>query len=638
MDCRNNILLFLLIFGLLQFSLMGLSSIFRATLTFVEKQFNIDSKTSGLITSGNEMASLLLILPVTYLGSRVHRPLCIAIGAIIVAIAYACLGLPHFFLDDWDINRMKNNTGGDVHLCNINNNSNKDEINSNISQNSDHFGSSPLNSDKSWVLLLLAQLLVGVGGTHIYSYGASYVDDFADKTKSPLYFGILMSLNLLGPGFGHMVGAFTSNIFVDIDRGDIPVGISHKDPRWVGAWWLGPILMSIVVTVISIFLFIFPKSMLREKDGDHRRILRSSTSRSTTHSFSIQEDTKKQLVQMKFWDFARAFPIVTWRLLTNPVFSLCCLCFGLVMALVAAIAVFQPKYMQEEFMLSSSTANFLIGAIKMPLGIVGTLSGGALMSRLKLDRSGATKMVAVLALLSLFTLIPNLFIGCPTRQVAGVNVQLNQCSYSCSCDQSVFDPVCGADGIQYPSPCLAGCVSVSANSSDTLDAAKNYNDCLCLQSNKTLGAESGGCHNEDCLTNVYIYTGLGAFQMLVSGLLQAPTIMILLRSIAVEDKSFGLGIMMLCGRLIGWLPTPALTGALIDSTCIAWEGSAKWLGKVSDPVESPQPKGACLLYDSELLKNRYWGMLIGLDAAILLIFVLIAIYVNRREPKNEEDK
>ena len=46
-----------------------------------------------------------------------------------------------------------------------------------------------LSFARSWLLLFLAQIFVGVGSSHIYSYGASYIDDHADKSKSPLFFG-----------------------------------------------------------------------------------------------------------------------------------------------------------------------------------------------------------------------------------------------------------------------------------------------------------------------------------------------------------------------------------------------------------------------------------------------------------------
>ena len=66
------------------------------------------------------------------------------------------------------------------------------------------------------------------------------------------------------------------------------------------------------------------------------------------------------------------------------------------------------------------------GAVKMPMGIVGTLSGGAIMGRLKLNLRGASVMVLVIALLSAGCLIANFFIGCETRKVASITADVNE--------------------------------------------------------------------------------------------------------------------------------------------------------------------------------------------------------------------
>merc|ERR1712142_450341 len=114
------------------------------------------------------------------------------------------------------------------------------------------------------------------------------------------------------------------------------------------------------------------------------------------------------------------------------------------------------------------------------------------------------------------------------------------------------------------------------------------------------GAITGVCKDTNCIKKVYAYVGIGSLQMFMSGLLQAPTIMILLRSIAVEDKSFALGIMMLAGRLMGWIPMPPLTGALIDSTCLSWTGVSGVMGTAGVGTAGAS-RGACRLYDARSL-------------------------------------
>ena len=46
------------------------------------------------------------------------------------------------------------------------------------------------------------------------------------------------------------------------------------------------------------------------------------------------------------------------------------------------------------------------------------------------------------------------------------------CNFGCECDMNDVQPVCGANGLTYFSPCHAGCTSVGTNND-------NYTNCAC---------------------------------------------------------------------------------------------------------------------------------------------------------------
>ena len=66
-----------------------------------------------------------------------------------------------------------------------------------------------------------------------------------------------------GPSCGFLFAAFTTSLYVDFDRvpSDQIPGISQNDPRWIGAWWLGFVILSIILVFLSIPIFFYPRIM-----------------------------------------------------------------------------------------------------------------------------------------------------------------------------------------------------------------------------------------------------------------------------------------------------------------------------------------------------------------------------------------
>lgn len=56
------------------------------------------------------------------------------------------------------------------------------------------------------ILIFLSQFVLGIGNTLYYSLGQTYLDDNTKKTNSPLILALTMSLRMIGPALGFVLG------------------------------------------------------------------------------------------------------------------------------------------------------------------------------------------------------------------------------------------------------------------------------------------------------------------------------------------------------------------------------------------------------------------------------------------------
>ncbi|XP_048453815.1 arf-GAP with Rho-GAP domain, ANK repeat and PH domain-containing protein 1-like [Rhincodon typus] len=255
----HSIKFFVLCHGLLQLSQLLVSGYLKSIVSTIEKRFGLSSQTSGMLSSLNEIGSAVFIVFVSYFGSRVHRPRLIGCGGILVSVAAFTMALPHFIMGRYIYDRTTTynvSTVSDIcHLMPKDQNLNSE--NCSVEKNSSDY--------ETLSLLIVGQLLLGVGGVPIQPFGISYVDDFASNRNSPFYLGILFAVSVLGPAFGFVLGSAVLRLYVDIDKlSAADIDLEFGDPRWVGAWWLGFLMAASFVGIVSVPYFFFPKEMPKE--------------------------------------------------------------------------------------------------------------------------------------------------------------------------------------------------------------------------------------------------------------------------------------------------------------------------------------------------------------------------------------
>lgn len=129
------------------------------------------------------------VILVSYFGSTRHIPNWIGVGALITGFGALVFTLPHMMAPAYTI------TGG-LNTSKISKNTCKSLVSRDFVDD-DEEGDLVERScfDKksgqlSYVMmLLLAQVLVGIGGSPLYTLGTTYIDNHVAKLKAPSYIG-----------------------------------------------------------------------------------------------------------------------------------------------------------------------------------------------------------------------------------------------------------------------------------------------------------------------------------------------------------------------------------------------------------------------------------------------------------------
>uniref|UniRef100_A0AAV2KT82 Solute carrier organic anion transporter family member 3A1 n=1 Tax=Knipowitschia caucasica TaxID=637954 RepID=A0AAV2KT82_KNICA len=148
-----------------------------SVLTTLERRFSLQSADVGVIASSFEIGNLALILFVSYFGARAHRPRLIGCGGIVMALGALLSALPEFLTSQYQVGKTWRSDAGR-------------EVCSNSSRGAleeDSACDGKANTNMMYLLLIGAQVLLGVGATPVQPLGVAYIDDHVRKKDSSLY-------------------------------------------------------------------------------------------------------------------------------------------------------------------------------------------------------------------------------------------------------------------------------------------------------------------------------------------------------------------------------------------------------------------------------------------------------------------
>lgn len=151
----------------------------NSVITTIEKRFEIGSTISGLIAASYEFGSLVAVIFISYFGGRRHIPRWIGKGVILMGFGALLFALPHIIAKKYTVHQGLTSNLTDENICKI--------------VGSDHSGENCIDKNAGnlvYVLILItAQILIGTGGTPIFTLGTTYIDNHVPKDKAPAYLG-----------------------------------------------------------------------------------------------------------------------------------------------------------------------------------------------------------------------------------------------------------------------------------------------------------------------------------------------------------------------------------------------------------------------------------------------------------------
>ena len=309
--------------------------------------------------SGNEIAQILFLffLPLTMKVKK--RPLWCSIGMVITALGLYLMALPHFITGYNHIDTSSTSVSGSGSgaadkqgLCGstVHVNSLEGVCAEDGSRVVDWLG---------LVIVFLGIALTGVGNSLFWCFGMVYLDDNSGKENSPFMLSLTFVFKLIGPTFGYLLGAKCLTTYVH--PGQQPDDVNERDPRWIGAWWIGFPVIATLLLLFSLPLMFFPQRLPK------------------TDTDANKENKKKDKLEKEKSDFLPALK----RLLTNKLYVTNFFSTIFYVFAFMGFGTFIPKYIEYQFRIQASSSSKLAGSAGTAAKAVGLLFSGWLVGKFK---------------------------------------------------------------------------------------------------------------------------------------------------------------------------------------------------------------------------------------------------------------
>jgi len=563
-------------------------------LSTIEKQFGIKSQEAAWVFSGNEISQIAFIFFLPFLRKIKRRTMWTSLALLASSFGLFICSMPYLVRD-----KTQYEGGWKTQSIPI-----KDIC-------ADHSGREDPDQCKverirDWggmFVIFLGFFISGIGTSFFYSFGVPYIDDNISKNSSPVVLSVVMAGRTIGPALGYVLGGSTLKMYVSPGRGG---DLKEGDSGWLGAWWLGFIIIAMTTMVVAPFLALFPERLPTDADTEAKRLEKERKEEPQTARDYISDTVNcgKRLLKNKVYVFNSL----------STIFFL----FGFI-----GFGTFVPKYFEYHFRRNASSSGRSGGLSKSLGSIIGILLSGVILAKFKFSARTVSLWNVIVGFAAASFFVAMSFVACPKLEIYGGVGETMACQENCGCSESTFQPTCSMDGeTLFFSPCHAGCremVTETVVKRGRKKEQKIYSDCSCVRSSAQLlnrttaepwwkeselkspvvtlaelssppsGAVGGYCPL-DCSRQFSIIIGLLTVMSLLGATGRLGNQLVSLRAVDPADKAASIIIMVSALSLFVFLPSPIIFGSIMDNACMVWGQNC---GETTN----------CLLYDTDAMRN-----------------------------------
>ena len=314
----NDIRYFVVAFGISTCFQLQASTYFRTIYTQIERRYGVSSTYTGTISSMISAGQILGLAMLSIFSEKFkHRPRAIFICICITAFAALVCPLVHFLTPVYNPGALKstfsNVSAQQVCMPNV-----TDIVGLKCEDGKGYF------QELKWLMniIMLAHFIIGIGFSIPSPLGYTYIDEYSKGNESGFYFSIISTIFIFGIALSLFLSSFCSKIYVDWPYYAAPEGLEDKDDNWVGAWWLGYLVIAVGNFLSGYLMIQFPAKMIRIDAADsglEKREQRAETYEATMmslKSLQISENVEKT-------EFDKLSTLEKWKILLKQPILIC---------------------------------------------------------------------------------------------------------------------------------------------------------------------------------------------------------------------------------------------------------------------------------------------------------------------------